>query len=113
MRFCPLCEGGEAKPALETGVFSGSGAEYTIARCLKCGFMYTDPIPGEAEMHRLYGRDFYNTGKPRAGSWDFIRVALYRIFLSGRHRALMSKQPGRILDVGCGNGDFLARLSKS
>jgi SAM-dependent methyltransferase len=78
--------------------------------CTACGLRYTRPLPGPAELAGLYRSGYHRALSSRLWSADFISVLLERSVLWERRRALAVLPRGRLLDVGCGNGAFLARL---
>jgi SAM-dependent methyltransferase len=106
--------------------FFGSPGEWTLRRCANrdCGFVWLDPMPVAEDLALAYER--YYTHGPAAG--DDERPAarrsmfdrLYRTALDlasiteARHAArdlyLGDTTPGRLLEVGCGDGKALLRL---
>jgi 2-polyprenyl-3-methyl-5-hydroxy-6-metoxy-1,4-benzoquinol methylase len=110
-RRCPLCGTIEAKVELRPDKFNSSGKAYQVVRCLKCDLLYTRPLPTLAEMRVLYNAEFYGeSSAPKRLSWDSLRLLLHQSVLRHRRKALLNRPPGRVLDVGCGDGDFVAHL---
>lgn len=70
-----------------------------IVRCVQCGLVVTCPIPDPQELQERYGGDYY-------AGWDGsgVRERLWR-----RRLAIVQShlRPCRILDVGCGAGEFV------
>lgn len=98
---CPVCDGRERRPDLgKYGV--------TLMHCLGCGARYGDQIPANAAD--VYGPEDY-VSFSLADTEDHFR---YRRDRFGRERVgILERHCGnlkskRILDVGCGNGYFLA-----
>jgi len=83
-----------------------------MVECVNCALRYTRPLPTKQELAKLYGQDFYVSNSPRLWSGDFLRILFQRSVFWQHHRALLGKRPGRALDLGCGNGDFLATLKR-
>jgi 2-polyprenyl-3-methyl-5-hydroxy-6-metoxy-1,4-benzoquinol methylase len=96
---------------------------WQIKRCPteNCGLLWLDPLPEEKDLHLVYQDYFTHQDKPDAnrgltrsiGHWLYhalLRVTgvahqreeLFSLFLGGT-------PPGRLLDVGCGDGTRLAR----
>jgi SAM-dependent methyltransferase len=77
---------------------------YRIAVCGSCGLgVLVDPPEGEA-LGRLYQSDLYAAQRPRA-----IAVAqLAHKAINSIRLAALGAPSGRLLDVGCGKGHFLA-----
>jgi SAM-dependent methyltransferase len=77
--------------------------------CAECGASTTDPWPSEEELQAAYGTWY----RPESGRFDFLGDQLLR-----RTRALMARRldriapPGRILDVGAGDGALLDALRR-
>lgn len=85
---CDLCRAGEKRKR-----------SARIAECRACALVFTDPQPSAEELQKRYPETYYagwDGGGNRAKLWAW-RLAYARRFLS----------PGRLLDVGCGSGEFL------
>ncbi|RLG45697.1 MAG: hypothetical protein DRN92_06510 [Thermoproteota archaeon] len=105
---CPLC-GSPAPYAFLCAprLDQVSGAEYTYLRCPDCGFVFLDPaIESEAAHYEESG--YYSHRPPIMGmaigpmmGW-FNRLRLWMVERAWR------RSPGRLLDIGCGRGRFLA-----
>jgi SAM-dependent methyltransferase len=91
----------------------GAGAERRggRVRCAACGAATTDPWPTEAELAEAYGGWYRPAGGRRfAGLGDAI-LHRTRGLLAGRVDAIAP--PGRVLDVGAGDGTLLDALART
>lgn len=113
---CPLCDGPASAPLarLHDAVWAKPG-EFALVRCEKCGHGFLSPRPPR-ESIGFYYKDLYSseegikTEENLQHSWIARR-------LNGRRLAdlLTRRKPGvgdRHLDVGCGVGAFLLRVSR-
>jgi SAM-dependent methyltransferase len=70
---------------------------FAIARCGACGLGHTRPAPPDLE--RYYGSAYYG------GRHGF--TARFRAARRARILERVGAEPGTLLDIGCGEGDFL------
>jgi SAM-dependent methyltransferase len=113
---CPLCG-----PAEDTVVFEGSDrlhdlpGRFTIVRCLGCGLMRTNPRPTPETIGYYYppeyGPHLYTrvAPAPHDGGRRRWRQSVRRL-LDSQSLALPRIEPGRLLEVGCASGSFLAAM---
>lgn len=93
MSGCNLC-GSTDWRVLET-----AGAT-RVVRC-RCGLVFVTPQPTRARLEAAYDPEYYR-------AWDAQGSARDRIWRARlRTLATLSPTPGRLLDVGCGEGSFL------
>jgi len=71
--------------------------------CLGCGLVFRNPRP-IADLVTSFYRDEYDGAYGRAEG-DSDRRSVFESVL--RHVECYRRSPGRLLDVGCGDGDFL------
>ena len=101
-KTCPLCGGTRRERLIRKG-------DWFVYRCLSCGLGFLDPRPSDPEVSALYGEtyfaDQYDRGiDPRTPAFrKRLRLESHRIRF---FRSLKGK--GSILDMGCGNGYFMA-----
>src|SRR6266436_8082905 len=132
-RPCPVCylcgtRGEVLHQGLRDGLFGAPGT-WNFRRCpnLECGLIWLDPVPWEEDIARAYAT--YYTHQEKALSESVLSAgrlpksvlaAVYRFFLrlilvdrEQKQLACMylnKTSPGRLLEVGCGDGSRLARL---
>ncbi len=116
---CPICGGNE-----KTRVFDGfdrydkSFAEkYPVWRCEKCGTLYVNPLPVPRHWDTFFPADILNPFLEfEANHQDFFQklYAFIHPYALGWKRKHVEKIAGvgRILDVECGNGDFLFSMRR-
>ncbi len=112
---CALC--GADKTTL---LFEGRDEWYKLpgtfptVRCRECGLIYLNPRPGKNEINQYYPPEYtpYFVAIEDEPSWwtRFNR----RYALRKRLKAISTRIPkrGRVLDVGCATGTFLAALKE-
>ncbi|WP_240143647.1 class I SAM-dependent methyltransferase [Nitrosomonas sp. JL21] len=123
---CYLC-GNEGKVMYRhlTDTHFGAPGEWTLKACtgIDCGLLWLDPRPTIDDIGKAY-RQYYTHGNMKdvcPSYWiRFIRAILHgmsthllRLHSERRRYKCMyldKTPPGRLLEVGCGNGKRLARM---
>lgn len=108
---CPLCGATPLPVSLEGCDPRFPRPErFRVAWCARCGIASTHPRP--TDLRASYP-DAYDPYQPDAGTQAQSRVR--RTLIEAERRLSpslsLSGRPGRILDVGCGNGAYLASLA--
>ncbi len=134
-RLCLLCgrEGSWLYRNLRDSLFDAPGT-WGLMRCPEGHLVWLNPRPVLEDIARLYGRYFtHETGEPVLGensgpaARPRARGVFYKLLKKGLERVLSliglteemarlsvmtlnGPAGGRLLDVGCGNGRFLATM---
>jgi 2-polyprenyl-3-methyl-5-hydroxy-6-metoxy-1,4-benzoquinol methylase len=125
MENCPLC--GHAGILQHEGLIDrlyGAPGRWSIRRCPnpRCGLGWLDPQPIEHDVSKLYQNYYTHGGNEPNGQLSsrrkrFLKEAAAVLIPWRRHafrsdsRYIIGRVPGRLLDVGCGTGDFLAGMA--
>ena len=103
---CPVCQSRRLHYA-----FSHQG--YRVVRCADCRLLLLNPQPSDRELTEIYTNTYF-LGEDRAESHEEVsqmKRATARSYLDqiNRYHAL---QGGRLLEIGCGQGDFLVEAQR-
>ncbi len=82
---------------------------WKIFRCTSCGLGVLDPRPTGEELTELYTRDYFASQYDEGAEPGSAEFKKWLSLLEHRVQFFKSKKAnGRLLDLGCGNGYFLA-----
>jgi 2-polyprenyl-3-methyl-5-hydroxy-6-metoxy-1,4-benzoquinol methylase len=106
---CPVCGNVSAALFLETRDHFLTGEEFSIQQCNGCGFRFIRTRPDIDEIGRYYQSDDYISHDAKSASLISRIYKLARFFSVRNKYKIVSNylDAGRILDIGCGTGEFL------
>ncbi|NJN02669.1 MAG: class I SAM-dependent methyltransferase [Leptolyngbyaceae cyanobacterium SL_1_1] len=99
---CPICQ---SKISSELHTLNSG----QLVRCGECTLVYFSPLPTPGELEAFYNsasyRDYYSHSDMADSTFALQRYQHLDKVLKISEASLSSK--GRLLDIGCGHGDFL------
>jgi 2-polyprenyl-3-methyl-5-hydroxy-6-metoxy-1,4-benzoquinol methylase len=104
-RYCGSIH--HSKEYAVTDIFNDT---YAIHSCNDCKAKFLFPFPTQIQLSRAYDDSYYGEGEEKFKSSLFEKVL--DAFRRKRAKQLAKKLPAKakILDIGCGNGNFLASM---
>jgi 2-polyprenyl-3-methyl-5-hydroxy-6-metoxy-1,4-benzoquinol methylase len=107
---CPVCGEKTFNPFIQCKDFSISKELFNIVECAQCGFVFTNPRPGEKDISQYYNSEIYISHHANKGGiipWIYRKVRGLQFIYKTNIIKSYFKTPVSILDIGCGTGDFL------
>jgi|TARA_B110001452_G_scaffold244578_1_gene228677 2-polyprenyl-3-methyl-5-hydroxy-6-metoxy-1,4-benzoquinol methylase len=114
---CPVCKGKEHKKHIEGKDHNVTGETFTITECKGCEFRFTNPRPKEKYIYKYYqSKSYISHSSTKKGliNKTYHLVRSYQFYK--KKKAIQKKnnvEKGKILDIGCGTGDFLKYMDSS
>lgn len=92
-------------------LLSNLKSKFSLKRCRKCSFVYTDPLPTAGELKILYDLAYWQKNQGITGR---MLNLFYRFRMSGVVKDIKKMIPakGRILDWGAGDGSLVKVLAR-
>ena len=106
---CPWCGSEKAQINLWLKDEFLTKEDFHICECLNCGLLYTMPRPDKDKIGAYYKSEaYYSHQENNKGFIPKVYERVKSINLKHKYRlATNGMQPGKLLDIGCGVGDFL------
>ena len=107
---CPVCDSTSFSNYLNVDDYTVSKKEFTIQQCNACYFLFTNPRPELDSIGAYYQSEEY------ISHHDDSKGLMNRVYTSIRNYTIGKKiemigslfsKPGKLLDIGCGTGNFL------
>jgi 2-polyprenyl-3-methyl-5-hydroxy-6-metoxy-1,4-benzoquinol methylase len=96
--------------------FSDTLGHYAVVRCSECGLQFLNPRPTEDTIGVYYNSDNYTPFLSSASIENFFTklYSFVREFSVSwkRKKVENMKNPGSVLDLGCGTGEFLFEMNQ-
>lgn len=108
---CPLCKGVATPYLLDTrDLHYGIIGSWNYHRCLDCKVVFLNPAPTEAFLKNAYDDSYYSYQQfGTIKRWQ-IWARRFIGYSPGVTRDPRFTKPGRVLDIGCGSGEFLYKM---
>lgn len=115
MNTCPWCGNQTEKTYMKVKDYFLTQEEFELVQCNHCGLLFTTPRPAPDVIGRYYkSEDYYSHQQNQHGFIPRIYEKVKTINLKNKVKmAIGELSPGRLLDIGCGVGDFLLQVKKS
>jgi len=86
---------------------------YRVERCHSCGFQLVNPQPCDSALAAIYSSSYFLVGESAsaAAKAAAIKQGTARLYLNNISQ-YRGKIGGRLLEIGCGHGDFLIEAQK-
>ena len=106
---CPWCDSEKTQIHLNLKDEFLTHEDFQIYECLQCGLLFTEPRPEIEKIGAYYKSDSYYSHQENAkGFIPKVYESVKKVNLKHKYQLASTGLPvGKVLDIGCGVGDFL------
>ena len=106
---CPWCQSEKAHLHLSLKDYFLTQEPFEIMVCEDCGLLYTTPKPSDEKLGDYYkSEEYYSHQENKKGFIPHVYELVKSVNLKRKFGfATQGKKLGKLLDIGCGVGDFL------
>lgn len=106
---CPWCESEKTQIHLWLKDEFLTNEDFQIHECLRCGLLFTEPRPDKDKIGEYYkSEEYYSHQENKKGFIPKLYETVKSINLKNKYKvATDKKESGKMLDIGCGVGDFI------
>ncbi|MEZ4771714.1 MAG: class I SAM-dependent methyltransferase [Bacteroidia bacterium] len=114
---CPVCASPKIHLVFSPKDHTVSGEPFQVWHCDQCSFRFTQDIPVPEEIGSYYkSEDYISHSNTNKGIVNRLYQMVREITLKGKRNLITQssgKNSGKILDIGCGTGEFLGKMKNS
>ena len=110
---CPLCGHTKFTNFMICDDHTVSQESFALVQCERCTLVFTNPRPAANELFKYYQSSEYISHTDRANSlfhFTYKLVRNYTLRQKFRLVSTLNNGKGKLLDYGCGTGDFLKTM---
>ena len=113
--ICPWCQSDQSILYLKLKDEFLTKEDFQIYECQDCGLLYTEPRPEKDKIGFYYqSEEYYSHQENKRGFIPKIYEMVKSINLRTKYKITTKGLPlGRVLDIGCGAGDFLHTMEQN
>jgi len=111
---CPWCDSEKTLIHLWVKDLFLTQEPFEIYECLKCGLLFTEPRPDDKNIGKYYqSEEYYSHQENKSGFIPKIYESVKGVNLKHkRNLATKGLKVGKMLEIGCGVGDFLHEMEQ-
>ncbi|MCK9450770.1 MAG: class I SAM-dependent methyltransferase [Bacteroidales bacterium] len=114
-KCCPICQTDTLVPALHILDYFLTQEEFDILQCTNCEVLITQPFPSADKMGLYYDSgEYFSHGGNNKGLIPKVYNFIKEVNIKNKYKQVTRDLTiGKVLDIGCGIGDFLGYCKKA
>lgn len=115
VEHCPVCHSSNFTSHIICEDYTVSHESFAIMKCTNCNFLLTSPRPDITDIGKYYESKDYISHTDSSTNLTHLLYKVARNFTLRTKERLLNNysHKKRLLDYGCGTGDFLVHMNKS